>query len=146
MDFFYFFLIFLAWKMKIKKKWIKCLEISLFYISIPKIMMICYTVPEIWCMTDVIVIFHFGLFFALLQPKKSKLYKNKKNTWRYDHFIYVCHKFWSDDVRFLRYGVRRTDGRKDGQKGHIEVGPPPKKTIFFSFWIEKTQYTNFWTL
>ena len=28
----------------------------------------CYTVPEIWCMTDVIAIFHFGLFFALLPP------------------------------------------------------------------------------
>ena len=28
-------------------------------------MIICYTVPEIWCVTDVIVIFHFGIFFAL---------------------------------------------------------------------------------
>ena len=27
-----------------------------------------YTVPEIWCMTGIIVIFHFGLFFALLPP------------------------------------------------------------------------------
>ena len=26
-------------------------------------MIIGYTVPEIWCMVDVIVIFHFGLFF-----------------------------------------------------------------------------------
>ena len=33
--------------------------------SVPKIMIICYTVPEIWCITDVSVIFHFGLFFAL---------------------------------------------------------------------------------
>ena len=47
---------------------------------------ICYTVPEIWCMTNVIVIFHFGLFFvffALLPPpppstaQKIKLKKNK---------------------------------------------------------------------
>ena len=30
-----------------------------------KIMIMCYTVPEIWHVTDVIVIFHFGLFFAL---------------------------------------------------------------------------------
>ena len=29
-------------------------------------MIMCYTVPEIWLMKDVIVIFHFGLFFALL--------------------------------------------------------------------------------
>ena len=57
-----------AQKIKILKKWKKCLEISSFYISVPKIMIICNTVPEIWCMTDVIVIFHFGLFFALLPP------------------------------------------------------------------------------
>ena len=38
------------------------------YTSVPKIMIICYTVPKIWRVTDVIVIFHFGLFFALLAP------------------------------------------------------------------------------
>ena len=65
----------------------KHLDIS-FYISVPKIMIICCTVPEIWCVTDVII-FHFGLFFALLptppprlaptkQPKKSKIQKNEK--------------------------------------------------------------------
>ena len=50
-----------ARKIKIKKKK-KCLEISSFYTSAPKIMIICYTVPEIWCVTDVIRTFHFGLF------------------------------------------------------------------------------------
>ena len=57
-----------TWKIKILKNWKKHLEISSFYTSVPKIMIICYTVPEIWCVTDVIVIFHFGLFFALLPP------------------------------------------------------------------------------
>ena len=52
-------------KIKILKKWKKHLEISSFYTSVPKIMIICYTVLEIWCVTDVIVIFHFGLFLAL---------------------------------------------------------------------------------
>ena len=33
------------------------MEISSFYTSKPKIMIICYTVPEIWSVTD-IVIFH----------------------------------------------------------------------------------------
>ena len=47
------------------KKWKKHLEISL-YPTVPKIMIIDYTAPEIWCMTDVIVIFHFGLFFTFL--------------------------------------------------------------------------------
>ena len=36
------------------------------FTNVPKIMIICYTVPEIWCVTDVIVIIHFGLFFAIL--------------------------------------------------------------------------------
>ena len=35
-------------------------------------MIIGYTVPEIWYVADVIVIFHFGLFFALLPPNSSK--------------------------------------------------------------------------
>ena len=38
-----------------------------------KIMIICYTVPEIWCVIDVIVIFHFGLLFALLLPTAQKI-------------------------------------------------------------------------
>ena len=54
-------------KIKILKKWKKPLEIS-FHTSIPKIRIICYTVPEIWYVTNVTVIFHFGLFFALLPP------------------------------------------------------------------------------
>ena len=65
-------------KIKIwKKKWKKLLEISSFYNGVLKIMIICYTVPEIWWVTDVIVIFHFGLFFALLPQfflKKFKKY------------------------------------------------------------------------
>ena len=58
-------------KIKILKNWKKSLKISAFYNSVPKIMIICYTVPEIWCMTDVII-FHFGPFFALLPPNSPK--------------------------------------------------------------------------
>ena len=55
-----------AQKIKIKKKKTKkSLEISSLYISVQKIMIICYLVPEIWSVTDVIVTFHFGLFFSL---------------------------------------------------------------------------------
>ena len=43
-------------KMKISKMK-KTLEISSFYTGVPKIMIICYTVPEIWHMLDVIVVF-----------------------------------------------------------------------------------------
>ena len=43
----------------------KHLEISSFYRSAAKIMIECYTIPEIWHVMDVII-FHSGLFFALL--------------------------------------------------------------------------------
>ena len=44
------------------------METSLFYTNGAKIMIIYYTVPEIRCMMDVILIFYFGPFFALLLP------------------------------------------------------------------------------
>ena len=46
-------------------------------------MIICYTVPDIWHVLDVIVIFHLGLFFALLpsdRPKHESFKKNEKAT------------------------------------------------------------------
>ena len=57
-----------AQKIKIKKK-----ETSgnILHKSTKNIM-ICYTVPEIWYVTDIIVIFHFGLFFAFLPPTPQK--------------------------------------------------------------------------
>ena len=72
-----------------------------FYTSVPKIMIICYTVPKIWCVMDVNVIFHFGLFFALLppnSPKNQNFIKVKKMprdiiilhkcTKNHDHMLY----------------------------------------------------------
>ena len=56
-----------ARKITIKKKIKKNMEISSFYNSVPKIMIICYTVPEIWRMMDVII-FHLGLFFCPFIP------------------------------------------------------------------------------
>ena len=67
-----------AQKIKIKKNEKKSLKISLFYTSVPKIMIICYTVAEIWHVSDVSLIFHFGLFFAPLPPltaEKIKIFK-----------------------------------------------------------------------
>ena len=51
-----------ARKMKISIKWSKNLEISSFYTSGPKIMIICYTVPEIWHLT---LFFILGIFISL---------------------------------------------------------------------------------
>ena len=45
----------------------KTLEITSFFTLAPK-MIIGYTDPEIWHVTNVIVLFHFGLFFALSPP------------------------------------------------------------------------------
>ena len=41
-------------------------------------------------------------------PKKSKFWKNKKNTWRYYHFTNVYHKRQSYDIWFFRYRVQQT--------------------------------------
>ena len=44
-------------------------------------MIISYTVPEIWCVTHIIVIYHFGLFLPFYPPpppEKSKFQKNEK--------------------------------------------------------------------
>ena len=63
---------------KKKKKNKKYLEISSFYTSVPKLMIIGYTVLEIWCVTNVIVVFHFGHFFALFHPSNSQKNQNSK--------------------------------------------------------------------
>ena len=76
-----------AQKIKIKKKkWKKYLDTSLFYTSVPKIMIICYTVPEIWHVMDAIVTFHFGLFFCPFTTVTDR---------RYHYFTQLYQKSWS---------------------------------------------------
>ena len=43
-------------------------------------MIICYTIPEIWRVTHVIVIFHLGLFLVLLPPNSPKNQNFTKNN------------------------------------------------------------------
>ena len=45
-------------------------------------MIICFTVPEIWHVTDVIVIFHFGLFlpFYPWNSHKNENFKKMEKT------------------------------------------------------------------
>ena len=83
--------------------------ISSFYKIVPKIMIICYTVPDIWHITDVIVIFHFVLSFALYPLNSLKNENSKKNqkNWRYHHFTQVYQKSWSYAILSLRYGMWR---------------------------------------
>ena len=82
-------------KMKILIRWKNHLEISLVYTSVPRLMIIRYTIPEIWCVTDIIFIFHFVLFFALLprnRPKAKHFKKMKKKVWIYYHFAHEYHQ------------------------------------------------------
>ena len=57
-------------------------------------MIICYAVPEIWHMTDVIVTFHFGLFLPFYPRNSPKI----------SSFYEVYQKSRSYDILFLRYG------------------------------------------
>ena len=77
-----------SWKIKILKKWKKYLEISSFYICAPNIMIRWCTVPELWCVTDVIAVSHFGLFSAPYPPNisKNKNFENMQKTPGYHHF------------------------------------------------------------
>ena len=54
-------------------------------------------VPEIWSEADKLFCYY-GPFFALLP-----------NTWRYYNFTHLHHKWQSNDVWFLIYGVQQTD-------------------------------------
>ena len=111
-----------AQKVKILKKWKKCMDISSFYIGVPKIMIRWCTVPEIWCVTDVIVISHFGLFFALLHLEISSLY--------------IC----VPKIMIRWCTVPEIWCMMDGQKKwHIEVGAPPNNK-FHNIKIIKRMY------
>ena len=73
----------------------KSLEIASFYTSVSKIMITCYTVPDIWCVINVIInYFSFWAIFCPFTPptptpKQSKKSEMKKTACRYHHFIYV---------------------------------------------------------
>ena len=105
----------------LKKMKKKHLEISSFYIDVPKIMIRWCTVPEIWCVTDVIVISHFGLVFVLLppffnSPKNQNFGKMKKKPG--DIFIlHICTKNY-DQMMYSSWNIVRdrwTDRWMDGQ-------------------------------
>ena len=83
------------------KKWKKPLEILSFYTSVPKIIIICSTVPEIWCVTDVII-FHFRAIicpFTLKSLKNQNFKKNKKIA----RYIIILHKCTKNQDHMLYY-------------------------------------------
>ena len=66
-------------RVKTLKKWKEHLEISSLNTSEPKIIIICYTVPEIWHVIDVTVIFHLDYFLPFYScNSQTKVKKMKK--------------------------------------------------------------------
>ena len=103
-------------------------------------MIICYTLPDIWHMTHVIVVFHFGLFLPFyhrqiplpsphIPDQKIKISKKKKKKEKTPGDITILHmyqQFRLDDARFLRYCARGRDRQTDGrtEKGTYRGGCP----------------------
>ena len=64
--------------------------------------------------------FSFWTIFCPFTPRtaqKGKILKKWKIIWVYLHFTHVYQKLWSDNIRFLRYAVRQTDGWTDRKSG-----------------------------
>ena len=110
-----------AQNIKFRKNEKKRLEIPSFYTCVPKIMIICYTVPEIWHVTDVIIIFNFRPFFAILPTNSPqiKIQKTEKKTPEDIIFLHMCTKNYDqimygswDMVRIGRMD-RKTDWKSD---------------------------------
>ena len=125
-----------TWKIKILKIKIKKtpkqtnkknhVEISSFYTSVWKIIIICYTVPEIWHVGNVISIFHLGYFFCPFTALQIFLKLKKKKHMEISSFNisvpktiitwYMVPEIWCTN-----------NGQMHRQKEwHIEVGTPPK--------------------
>ena len=119
-----------AWKLEIKKKRKKHLDISPFYTSVPKLTIICYTVPCSWDMVRdrCNCYFSFWASFCLLtppppcphpnSPKNENVKKIEKETGdiiilytctkNHDHMLYCSWEMAHDTCN--RWMDRQTDG------------------------------------
>ena len=114
-----------ARKIKILKKWKKHLEISSFYIWVPKIMIRWCMVPEIWCVTDAII-FHFGPIFALLLPPNSPKNQNFEKM-----------KKTPEDTIILHMGIKNYDQMIYSSWNMVCDG-----CNYFSFWTIFCPFTS----
>ena len=92
----------------------------------PNMMIMCYIAPEIWCVTDVVFIFHSNLFFVLLPPARDII------------ILHMCTKNYDDMMYCSRDMVRNRDGQTDrrmDKKSDIQRWVPYLKTKpnFFFF-------------
>ena len=101
----------------------KRMEILSVYTSVPKIMIICYTVPEIWHMMNIISIFHFELFFCPFTPmtaRKTNFFQKMQKSLEISLFCTCVPKImikWCTvpEIWFVTDGrkERWTDGQMD---------------------------------
>ena len=87
-------------------------------------MIICYIVPEIWRVTDVIFIFHFGLFFAQKNTSATAWKIKIKKTPGNITILHIIKNYGQ-----MMYGSwdMVCDGQTDERKKwQIEVGVPPE--------------------
>ena len=110
----------------------KTLVITSFYTSAPKII-ICHTVPEICCVTDVIFIVILAYFLPFYPPAHPPSDPKKQNFKKIKKLLEIS-SFYPcvPKIMIIWYMVPEkwcvTDKQTDGQKKwHIEVGAPPKK-------------------
>ena len=93
-------------KIKILKKWKKCLEISQKCTFNDNHMMY-----DSWDMKhnrqNFLSFWAIFCFFTPLTTQKSIFWKNQKNIWRYHHFTITNQKSWSYAILFLRYATWR---------------------------------------
>ena len=79
---------------------------------------------------------YFLPFYSPITAQKIKISQKWKKTTGDVTILLMCNqKLWLDDVWFLRYGARQTDGQTNRQKKwHIGVSFPPKnlKTLVSS--------------
>ena len=93
----------------------KHLEISPFYTSGPKIMIMCYAILQIRHMTHIIVVFHFGqLFFPftpLTSPPPLQKKKKKSSIWIVNQLIDSTKSFflWKVTTKILKYCFPKLD-------------------------------------
>ena len=83
---------------------------TIIWFIVPEIMELCWNMDRD---TEIffVILGYFLPFYPTNNPKNQNFEKTFKKdlTWRYRHFTLACHKWWSYDVWFLRYGTRWTE-------------------------------------
>ena len=125
---------------KNEKRKKKTLEISSFYSNVPKIMIICYTVPEIWYLK-------LGFFFPFSPPppphlpnspknQNFKKWKEKKSLEILSFYTYVPKIMirWCTVPEIWCTADVLTDGRTDGRTEKViyRGGCPPKNPNYLA--------------